>query len=61
LLDVGGLAGRQHQLDRQPQAIHRRVDLGAEAAPAAAQGLGVRAAVFFYGGKVGWSVKPAPG
>jgi len=39
LRDVGRLAGRQDQFDGQPQPTDGRVDLGAEAAPAAAQGL----------------------
>jgi hypothetical protein len=36
---VGGLAGRQDQLDREAQAAHRDMDLRPEPASAAAEGL----------------------
>ncbi len=43
---IGVLARRQHGFHRQAQAVHGCVDLGAKAAPAAAQRLGLRSAVF---------------
>jgi hypothetical protein len=39
LTDVRLLAGRQHHLDGVAQTVHARVHLGAEPAPAAAEGL----------------------
>src|SRR5262245_12294869 len=57
LLHVGGLTGCQHERDREAQAADPAVDLGAEAAPAAAQRFGLRAAPFLRAPAACWCAR----